>query len=483
MLAEELNKLIENMISYGCETQHIELKSAENGMPEKLYDTLSGFANQSGGGIIIFGVREKPSIAVVGVYDAQDIQSKVTSYSLQMEPVIRPVFTVSEYEGKTIISAEIPECDASDKPCFYTGAGRVRGSYIRVGEADLHMTEYEIYSYEAYKKKIRDELRIVDRAVVSDFSKQTLAEYFVNIRRNKAQLANLEEETILKLQGMTNKGKPTVAGVMLLCDYPQAFFPQLGITAMVVNGTEIGTPASDGTRFIDDKRFDGPIPNMLTEALNFVRRNTRNATVINDDGEREDRSEYPMKAVRELILNALIHRDYSSMTEDSPIRVLLFDDRLEVENPGGLYGRLTVADLGNVPADTRNPFIAGNLEVMMQTENRFSGIPTIRAEMANAGLKPPIFESKRGNFKAILFNTKAEVESPSNGEAALLAFLTTPKSREEIAEFLKVKSPYYAMKKYIRPLIENGRIKLMVPDAPNSKLQRFVVNRGDLEQH
>lgn len=482
MLAEELNKLIDNMIVYGCETQHIELKSAERGIPEKLYDTLSGFANQSGGGIIIFGVREKPTIAVVGVYDAQDIQTKVTNYSLQMEPVIRPVFTVSEYEGKTVVSAEIPECDVNDKPCFYTGTGRVRGSFIRVGEADLHMTEYEIYSYEAYKKKIRDELRIVERAEVSDFSKQALAEYFVNIRRNKTQLANLEEETILKLQGMTNNGKPTVAGVMLLCDYPQAYFPQLSITAMVVNGTEIGTPASDGTRFIDDKRFDGSIPNMLTEAMSFVRRNTRSATVINDDGEREDRSEYPMKAVREVILNALIHRDYSSMTEDSPIRVLLFDDRLEVENPGGLYGRLTVADLGNVPADTRNPFIAGNLEVMMHTENRFSGIPTIRAEMANAGLKPPVFESKRGNFKAILFNSKVEAEPIANGEVALLAFLTTPKTRDEIAEFLKVKSPYYAMKKYVRPLIECGKIRLLLPNTPNSKLQRFVAESEEFDQ-
>lgn len=479
MLAEELNKLIENMIVYGCETQHIELKSAEIAMPEKLYDTLSGFANQSGGGIIVFGVREKPSIEVVGVYNAQDIQTKVTNYSLQMEPVIRPVFTVSEYEGKTVVSAEIPECDINDKPCFYTGTGRVRGSYIRVGEADLHMTEYEIYSYEAYKKKIRDELRIVERAEVADFSKQALAEYFIDIRRSKIQLSNLEEKTILKLQGMTNNGKPTVAGVMLLCDYPQAYFPQLSITAMVINGTEIGTPASDGTRFIDDKRFDGSIPSMLSEALSFVRRNTRSATVINDNGEREDRSEYPMKAVREVILNALIHRDYGIMTEDSPIRVLLFDDRLEVENPGGLYGRLTVADLGNIPADTRNPFIAGNLEVMMQTENRFSGIPTIRAEMANAGLKPPVFESNRGNFKAILYNSKVEVEPVANGEAALLSFLATPKTRDEIAYFLKVKSPYYAMKKYIRPLIESGKIRLLVPDAPNSKLQRFVADSGN----
>ena len=107
---------------------------------------------------------------------------------------------------------------------------------------------------------------------------------------------------------------------------------------------------------------------------------------------------------REIILNALIHRDYSTYTEDSPIRIILFKNRLEVSNPGGLYGRLTINDLGKNPGDTRNPYIASNLEIMLSTENRFSGIPTIIEEMRLAGLKPPVFEDNRGNFKVTLYN-------------------------------------------------------------------------------
>ena len=393
-----------------------------------------------------------------------------------MEPVIRPVFTVADYEGKTVVSAEIPECDINDKPCYYKGAGRLRGSYIRVGDADLPMTEYEVYSYEAYKKKIRDELRIVERTSVDDFSKKLLDEFFIKLRSTKSQLATLDDRKILRLQGMTDHDNPTVVGTLLLCEYPQAFFPQLGITAMVVDGIEFGIANQDGVRFIDNKRIDGTIPQMLEEAISFVRRNTRSATIINNDGKREDRSEYPMKAVREVILNALVHRDYSIHSEDSPIRVVLYSDRLEVENPGGLYGRLTVNDLGKLPGDTRNPFLAGNLEIMIDTENRFSGIPTIISEMKNAGLRPPVFESRRGNFKVILYNDKEQRETVEieTSDDDLLAFFNKPRSKEEVAGFVGVKSPYYAMRRYIKPLLESGVIEMTMPDKPKSVLQRYV---------
>lgn len=75
-------------------------------------------------------------------------------------------------------------------------------------------------------------------------------------------------------------------------------------------------------------------------------------TIINKDGVRADKYEYPLVAVREIVLNALIHRDYSIHTERSPVRLIMYDDRLELENPGGLYGRITVNDLGKVAADT-----------------------------------------------------------------------------------------------------------------------------------
>lgn len=478
MTEAELKQLITQICNQKCEKQTIEIKKAAKGNPERLYDTLSSFSNQIGGGILVFGIDEKNNYDICGVYDAQDLQVQVTNATLQMEPVVRPVFTVTQWEnGKMVVCAEISECEPENKPCFYKAAGRIRGSYVRVGEADVPMTEYEIYSYEVYKRKIRDELRPIERATRNDFNEDILNGYFSKLRLAKPQLAKHNEDRIMQLQGLTDNNIPTVAGLMLFSDYPQAFFPQMSITAMVVNGTQIGIPGDNGERFVDNKRLEGTISQMLEDALIFVRRNIRNAVIIDESGKRTDKPEYPLVAVREIILNALIHRDYSVHTEDSPIRVILYSDRLVVENPGGIYGRLTVNDLGKMPADTRNPFIAGNLEVLLNTENRFSGIPTVYAEMEKAGLQPPVFESFRGNFKVTLYNERKQVDAAvsTNGQAQdrILQFCKTPKTKEEIADILNIETPYYVVTKYLKPLIEAGRLAMTIPEKPKSKYQKY----------
>lgn len=477
MTEKDLIELIDTIKRQKCEKQYVETKKALGGTTKKLYDTFSSFSNQNNGGTIVFGIDEKAGYAVTGVYDAQDLQTQVKNAAEQMEPVVRPYFTVAEYEGKVVVSAEIPECEPENKPCFYKPAGRLRGSYVRVGDADMPMTEYEIYSYEVYKKKIRDELRTVDRASIDDLSLGKLRLFFAKLRTQKPQLATQDEQRILQLQGMTDHDQPTVAGLMLAGDYPQAFFPQLGITAMAVDGYEIGELGASGERFIDNKRFDGTIPEMLEAAMGFVRRNVKTAVIIDETGKRADKTEYPLVAVRELILNALIHRDYSVHTEDSPIRVIIYRDRFVVENPGGLYGRLTINDLGKVPGDTRNPFIASNLEVMIDTENRFSGIPTIREEMKKAGLPAPLFENYRGNFRATLFSGEKAVNKIQNEdlsvEEKILLFCAEPKSKEEIAEMLHIKTPYYVVTKYLRPLIDADKLDMTIPKKPKSKYQKY----------
>lgn len=490
MLPVELEQLVRDIVRQRCERQNIELKRAAKGTPERLYDTLSSFSNQTGGGIILFGIDEKNNFALTGVYDAQDLQTQVTNQALQMQPVVRPLFTVAEIDGKTIVSAEISECDLFEKPCFYQGAGRMRGAYVRVGDADLPMTEYEIYSYEVFKRKIQDELRVVERADSEDFSSDTLDEYFIHVKKKKPNLASQPKEKILKLQGLLDNQKPTVAGLMLLGEYPQAYFPQLSIIAMVVDGTEIGQLGEQGERFIDDQRIEGSIPQMLESAVAFVRRNSRNATIIDETGKRVDRTEYPMMAVREIILNALVHRDYSIHTENSPIRVILYQDRLEVENPGGLYGRITLDDLGKMAADTRNPFLAGGLEVLLGTENRFSGIPTVMQEMKKAGLPPAVFTNRRGTFKVTLYNQQKQAEDAAMAVAEaetpylvaklpastrkILAYCQQPRSRSEIAAHLQQENPYYVARRYIKPLVEQGMLELTMPESPRSKNQRYV---------
>lgn len=474
MLEIELVKLIEDIQLKKAESNYIEVKSARNGCP-KIFDTLSSFSNQQNGGTIIFGVDENDDYNVCGVYDAADLQKKIMEQSLQMEPVVRPLCTVAVIDGKTVVSAEIQEMDNFQKPCFYKGAGRLRGSYVRVADGDRLMTEYEVYSYEAFKQDIHDELRTNSRAELTDINTEEYQLYLLELKKNKPHLAKLEEKEINRLQGFVVDNKPTVAALMLFSIYPQAYFPQLCITAVSVPGKEMSATGSVGERFIDNKRIEGSITQMLNDALIFVRKNMKVKTIIDPEtGMRNDRTEYPVIAIRELVLNALIHRDYSKHTESAPITITMYSDRMEIENPGGLYGRMTLDNLGFVSADTRNPYIAGALEIMGETENRYSGIPTIRSAMKNAGLPQPVFVNNRGVFKAILYNEIVSEKGNSDLASRILNFCSVPRSRKELEEKFKNEITIaYLMSKHMKPLIAENKIALTKPESPKSKDQKY----------
>lgn len=472
MQAETLKKLINDVITKKAESQTIEIKSAEHGCPTRLFDTLSSFSNQDDGGIIIFGIDEKDNFTIKGVYDAQDLQKKVTEQCKQMEPAVRALFTMCEIGEKILVSAEIPGVDVSDRPVFYKGVGRIKGSYIRVGESDEPMSEYEIYSYEAFRKRIRDDIRIVKGAKIQLFDEKRMAEYLSRVKSERRNLAdNVSDDEILELMGVTSDGTPTLAGLMTFSKYPQTYFPQLCITAVALPGTEMGETGTDGERFIDNKRITGAIPDMLEEAVEFVRTNSRTKTIIDDNGKRVDKNEYPIKAVREAILNALVHRDYSIYTENTPIRIEMYRDRMEVTNSGGLYGKISIDALGKVHPETRNAALANMLELLNITENRYSGIPTMRREFLNAGLPAPNFSVIHGEFKVVMRN--GYLNNSGSMEDSILDFCEIPRSRAELIEFTG-KSRNYVLKQLIAPLVECGKLKLTMPDKPKSSNQKYV---------
>lgn len=472
MQTEALKKMVLNIKKMKTESQTIELKAATKGCPTRLFDTLSSFSNQDSGGIIIFGVDENDNYAVKGVYDAQDLQKRVTEQCKQMEPSVRALFTLCEIDGKTVVSAEIPGVDISERPVFYKGVGRVKGSYVRVGESDEPMSEYEIYSYEAFRKRIRDDIRTVENTKLTMIDEKRMEKYLSAVKSERKNLAeHVSDEEILELMGITNDGVPTLAGLMTFSRYPQAYFPQLCITAVSLPGTEQGTTGEDGERFIDNKRITGAIPDMLEEAVDFVRKNSRTKTIIDDNGHRIDKPEYPVKAVREAILNALVHRDYSIHTENIPVRIEMYRDRMEIINSGGLYGKITIDALGKVRPETRNAALANMLELLKITENRYSGIPTMRSEFKNAGLPAPQFSVAHGEFKVVMKNGMFEENMPVTD--ALAEFCSTPRTREELVSFVG-KSKNYVMSHIVNPMVENGLLKLTMPDKPKSPKQKYV---------
>lgn len=470
MLKEDLIELVRQIQTIQSETNNVECKSAAQGCPKKLYDTLSSFSNQTGGGTILFGINEENAFSADGVYDAADLQKQIGAQCLQMQPAVRALFTMCEIDGAVIVSAEIPEIDISEKPCYYKGKGRLTGSYIRVGDSDEPMTEYEIYSYEAFRNKYQDDIRIVDRSNISDIDRNEIERYFKTLKEKKSRFSSMSEKDIMHMGGISEDNKLTLAGLLVFSNYPQAFFPRLCITAVSVPGTKLGDTDDDNIRFIDNKRIDGTIPQMLDDALMFVQKNMSVSTKIDSEtGKRQDIYDYPPEVIREIIINALVHRDYSVHTEGMPVQIIMYKDRIEVISPGGLYGRIKVDQLGKIQPDTRNPVLATILEDIGTTENRYSGIPTIRRVLRKAGMPEAVFDDKHGSFTVTVYKRRRA------GDNGLIGFCSTPRTRSEILAFLGTDS-YYAFKNVIDPLVRSGKLLLTLPEKPRSKYQRYVAS-------
>lgn len=476
MTDTELLNLLEHIQRVRSESTTLEIKAARQGALDKIYDTISAFANQDDGGVIVFGVDESEGFTECGVFDAQSLQKRIVEQCSEMEPPLRPVITVASKDGRAFVAAEIAGLEMYERPCFRASKGRLRGSYIRVGDADEPMTEMEIYNFDVMRTRRSDETREIDDISENAISESALADYLARLKSDRPNLARLDDAQILELMRMTRGGHPTLASLMLFGHFPQVTLPQLCVTAVVVPGSEIGAVGTSGERFVDNKRIEGTLPQMAAEAVAFVRRNNRTSTIIDkESGQRADRYDFPLTALREAVLNALIHRDYSIHTERMPVRVAIFDDRLEVSSPGGLFGHTRAETLGVEQPDTRNPIIAAAMELLGETENRYSGIPTMRRELAEADMPPPEFVNRRGTFTVIFRKTKtlSETNIPNEREAKLLDFCRTPRSRQEIAAFLGISSIAYAIRSHVVPLIERGLIEMTIPETPRSREQRF----------
>lgn len=411
---KEVLDAIKYVKQYKTETSRIEIKTAKGGFPKKCYDTFSSFSNKNGG-IIIFGLNEEMDFLTEGVYDVNDLQKQITALcSDSMEPTIRPEILAFEFEGKNIVAVKVDELSQNKKPCYYKPKGIKSGSYTRVGDRDDVMTDYELYSLQSYNNHIFEDSRPTRRATIDDLNKEWLEQYIEKVKSNKPNFSKNDFDKCLRLCGITdandNQVYPTLAGIMTFGEYPQAFYPQLFVACAVIPGTELGDVGTLGERFIDSQRIEGTIEEMLTGTMNFLRRNMKTSIIIDSNGERTNRTEYPLEAVREAVANALIHRDYSNQTESAYISVNMYSDRIEVLNPGALYGSNKLEKLGTeTTMEVRNPNIVRILEDKGSIiENRHSGIPTMKREMEKHKLPSPEFYEERDSFKVIFRNSNSQ---------------------------------------------------------------------------
>lgn len=186
--------------------------------------------------------------------------------------------------------------------------------------------------------------------------------------------------------------------------YPQRFEQQIVVVFLQFYGTTTTEEAPSGERFLDNRKFEGTVKEIIDAASAYVMASMRKGSLIRGVI-REDVPEYPEVALREAIVNAVAHRDYSHFVRGSHIQIRLFANRLEVENPGGLYGGVTIDNLQEGQS-TRNRLLMQLMEDIHLVENRGSGIDAMLAAMQKRGLPAPVFEDKRTSFLVKFYQAK-----------------------------------------------------------------------------
>ena len=165
----ELLQLVDEVRSLRCELDTVEVKLASTKVPRRLFEVLSAFANSDEGGVIIFGIDEENDFEVVGVADAQKLQADVTSMAQDgMSPSLRPSFTVVSMEGHTVVGVRVPPLAPSRRPCYFKDSGLPKGAFIRVGNSNRQMSDYEVFGYVSNHDQPKDDEQTLGDADISD---------------------------------------------------------------------------------------------------------------------------------------------------------------------------------------------------------------------------------------------------------------------------------------------------------------------------
>lgn len=412
---QELIDLLASLVAARGDHERVEAKKAVHDVPRSLHETLSAFANGSGGTVLL-GVDEKAGFAAVGVSDARSTIDKVVSLSERMSPPLRLSIGPVVIEGATVVVVQVPALRPHERPCHRADLPPWESSYIRVGDGDRRLTAYEVSVLLANRTPNQHDRRPVDGATVADLDRDLVADLLGRVRARSDRLGGMEDVELMRqlnvvalLDGVP---VPTLAGLLALGRYPQHHRPQLNISFVAYPTVTAGLAGPRGERFLDNRPIDGPIPVMVSDAVAALKRHMKQRSIVTGVV-RIDEWEYPETVLREALANALAHRDYSNEALGAQVQVELFPDRLVVRNPGGLFGPLRVDELGldgSSPASTRNPSLLRLLEDTpldgrhVVCENRGSGITTMRLALSQAGMEPPRFDDGISTFTVTIPN-------------------------------------------------------------------------------
>jgi predicted HTH transcriptional regulator len=370
------------------EGERIEFKERYS---SRVIESLVAMANTAGGRVLI-GVDDRGR--VVGLADPARVVDSVTSACREsVSPPLAPTITIAQLPEGAVVAAQIEA----------TGRMHVKGGAVllRHGRQTRRASSEEIRLLTLRETPEIYETLACSGATWGDLDEPALQKYFA------ARAPDALEQRGLALTALAIGQKfavprgtevvPTVAGIVLFGSHPHWQQPNWRLTALRFSGLEITDP------IVDRLDTEGAALRVIEQGESFLRRNLRMARLLMDKGthfEEQDVPEYPLAAAHEAVANAVAHRDYAAPAQ---VFVRLYDDRLEIQNPGGLLPGVALEQvLAGGESRRRNPVIAEVLRQMGKMTTVGRGLVLIRQEMEALGSPPPVFESTTLHFRVTL---------------------------------------------------------------------------------
>lgn len=500
-------------LRYSKETSRVERTISKNDM-DKFQEAICAFSNDMSN-------SRKPGYLLIGVYDDGRLSGlKVDDKFFLKISAIRSSGNILPIPSMTVESFEFEDGDVlvvEVKPSLYPPIKYRGRTFIRIGP------RRDIASEAEERLLIERRTAYMPTFDVSPCFHASFEDLNVDSFKNIYLPANISATELIKdsrtvKEQMAAAGMydlendcPTFGAIALFGENPRKYMPGLYIQFVRFAGMDITSPVED------ERQFEGGYVDLLPRLEAFIEMSIVRKRPIRVSVLREEMiSNYPYWALRELLLNALMHRDLQG---NGPVRIYEFEDRIEFMNPGGLYGNARPENFPHIN-DYRNPIIAASFKTLGYVNMFNRGVREVQSQLKSNGNPPAIFNVGRmtafettvyrnkvprlntgvpsqdvpsqGNRRTKISSTQSDIIAisednvPSRGVPSrdeglaivtngILKFCRQPKSLKEIAEYLGIKAFKRVKERYINILLFEGRLVMTVPDKPTSRLQKYVV--------
>lgn len=454
--------------------------------PTKPLRTIVAFANSAGGRLVI-GVDDDRT--VVGVSDPLAEEERITSLiSDLISPQLVPAIDLVTVGETTVLVVDVPL--STRRPHFMSAQGPDHGVYVRLGSTT----------------------RQADPALVAELERNARGAAFEDLTEPRALLSDLNLEGLSELRGRSTgvddlvalglavkqRGEivPTNAGILAACADPTRFLPSAWVQCGRLRG-------ASGTDIFDQTEIYGPVPQAVERIMEFLLKHAYKSAVFGEVRRRDSYS-IPVEAIREVVVNALVHASYAE--RGTPIRVGFYDDRIQVDSPGVLLPGMTIESMRRV-SRLRNPSLARIFREAGIMEQWGTGVQRVYDHIAAAGLPEPRVEEVMDRLRFTVYvpshapNTgpSAEGNPPHTYEKSshdrrirrhdvvmMKAASVGPVHRNDLLDAASLKHLAQNYSRHIAPLVSDGLLELTIPDKPRSRNQRYRLSergRAFLEEY